>query len=234
MVRYFDADLVAVPTAAEAYYTQIMQPGPGTRPAVTQLYFPDGTLYSETTYANAQRRVLQGPARTYYPGGQPRLQYTNDDGQINGYFRSYYPEGQLKRNDLYDHGRLVKGQYFAPDGTLVEPHVPLRQNPAFPGGDAALVAHLNQHLEYPREAQREAAEGQVIVGFIVTARGDVVDVYVQHSVSPALDAAAVAAVRTLPAFTPGRIDGERQPIPMLVPITFKASGTLKTLRRFGL
>ena len=72
-----------------------------------------------------------------------------------------------------------------------------------------------------------------MVSFVVTARGDVTDVRVNHPNNPLLDAAAVEAVRRLPPFEPGRIDGERMPISMVVPITFKASATMKTLKRLG-
>ncbi|GAA4386070.1 TonB family protein [Hymenobacter koreensis] len=235
MVLYLDEDLVQVPMA-KAYYTQVLKPTNGApkAPAVTLTFFPDGQLYSEVTYANNTRRVQQGPARSFYPNGLLRLSYTADDGQTDGYLRTYYPDGSPKRNDLYDHGRLIKGQYFAPDGQLVEPHVPFRQDPAFPGGNEALVAHLSNHLRYPSGALRDAAEGQVLVAFTVTARGNVDEVRVQQGINPDLDAAAVAAVRTLPAFTPGRADGERIPVTMLVPISFKAPGAVKALRRLGL
>ncbi|RTQ45608.1 TonB family protein [Hymenobacter gummosus] len=232
LVSFYDIDWVAV-KPAQAYYLQVKMPARAGAPALTRIFFPDGRLYSEVSYSTADRRVVQGPVRTWYPDGQPRLDYRADDGKIDGYLRSYYADGRLKRNDLYDHGRLIKGQYFTPDGELVQPHVPVQQDPAFPGGPAALTSYLQGHLTYPTSLT-DVGDGQVLVAFTVTARGDVTDVRVQTSISPQLDAAAVAAVRTLPAFEPGRIDGERTPMTVLVPITFKAPGVIKAMRQLGL
>ncbi|RAK70149.1 energy transducer TonB [Hymenobacter edaphi] len=232
LVSFYDTDLLEA-KPANAYYTQVKLPARAGASALTQIFFPDGRLYSEVSYRSPDRRVVQGPVRTWYPDGQPRLEYRSDDGKIDGYLRTYYPDGQLKRNDLYDHGRLIKGQYFTPEGQLVEPHVAFRQEPAFPGGNPALVAYLQAHLTYPTSLT-DVGDGQVLVGFTVTARGDVTDVRVQSGISPELDAAALAAVRTLPAFEPGRVDGERVPMAMLVPITFKAPGVIKALRQLGL
>ncbi|MCC3158979.1 TonB family protein [Hymenobacter sp. 15J16-1T3B] len=233
LVRFLDAEMLPA-APAQAQYTRVLVPPAGAgSPVVNRLYFPDGQLYSEVTFAAPDRRVQQGPVRTYYPGGQLRMTYQADDDIIDGYLRTYYPDGQLKRNDLYDHGRLIKGQYFTPDGQPVEPHVPFRQDPAYPGGNAALVSYLQAHLTYPK-ALTDVGDGQVLVAFTVTARGNVADVRVKSGVSPELDAAALAAVRTLPAFEPGRLDGERTALPMLVPITFKAPGVIKAMRQLGL
>lgn len=232
LIDYLDADFVKVQTARTAYFTRVKHytsPNGG----VWHTYYPGGQERSAVTYRNFRQFKLQGPALDRYPSGRVKLQYVADDGVIDGYLESFYPDGSPKRKDLYDHGRLVKGQYFGPDGQLIEPYVPFQQNPAFPGGAAALTAAIQQNLVYPPDAVRSAAEGQVLVSFVVTARGDVTEVLVKQPNNPLLDAAAVAAVRRLPPFEPGRLDGERMPIAMLVPITFKASATMKTLKRLG-
>ncbi|GAA4010289.1 hypothetical protein GCM10022408_23160 [Hymenobacter fastidiosus] len=233
LIDYLDVDYVKVPAGNKGAYTRVRHytsPEGGT----WDLYYPSGQQRSVVTYANFRKARIQGLVQDYYPSGLTKLRYVADDGLIDGYLLTYYPNGTLKRKDLYDHGRLIKGQYLGPDGQLIEPHVPLKQDPAFPGGNEALIAAINQRVVYPPDAGRDAAEGRVLVHFIVTARGDVTQVRVPQPGNALLDAAAVAAVRQLPAFEPGRVDGERVPIDMTVPITFKASATLKTLRRLGL
>lgn len=232
VVDYLDVDFVKVQTPRNAYFTRVKHftsAGGG----VWHTYYPGGQERSAVTYGNFHKLKLQGSALDRYPSGRVKLQYVADDGVIDGYLQSFYPDGTPKRKDLYDHGRLVKGQYSDPEGQLVEPYVSFQQNPAFPGGAAALTAAIQQNLAYPPDAVRSAAEGQVMVSFLVTARGDVTEVLVKQPNNPLLDAAAVAAVRQLPPFEPGRIDGERMPINMMVPITFKASPTMKTLKRWG-
>ncbi len=233
LVDYLDADFVRVASPKQAFYTRVKQYTTAAG-GTWSMYYPGGQQRSAVTYASFRRLTLQGPALDRYPNGATKLRYEADDGVVHGYLDGFYPDGTRKRRDLYDHGRLVKGQYFGPDGQPIEPYLSLLQQPAFPGGLAALTAAIQQHLVYPADAVRSAAEGQVMVSFTVTARGDVTEVRVLRPGNAWLDAAAVAAVRQLPPFEPGRIDGERMPIGMLVPITFKASGAMKTLRSLGL
>lgn len=232
LVDFLDADLVKVAPGNKARFTRVKS-FTSVEGGIIATYYPGGQLRSLVNYSDLRNYKRQGPAFDRYPSGRLKLAYDADDGQINGYLLSYYPDGTLKRKDLYDHGQLVKGQYFGPDGQLIEPYVPYQQNPVFPSGTLALMAAIQQHLEYPPGAVRSAAEGQVMVHFVVTARGEVTAVQVPHPNNLLLDAAAVQAVRQLPPFEPGRVDGDRVPIPMLVPITFRASATMKTLKRLG-
>ncbi|WP_259461528.1 energy transducer TonB [Paraburkholderia fungorum] len=54
---------------------------------------------------------------------------------------------------------------------------------------------VRQSLRYPREAQRNGITGDVLVEFVVDARGNMQDVQVVKSADPLLDRAAVNAVK---------------------------------------
>ena len=94
--------------------------------------------------------------------------------------------------------------------------------PSFPGGDAALMRFLSEHVVYPEEAAKNKIEGKVIVQFIIEKDGSVGEVKVARGVDKELDAEAVRVCKLLPKFSPGRnADGEPIKIWYTLPITFK-------------
>jgi TonB family protein len=106
------------------------------------------------------------------------------------------------------------------DNNSDEPYVAVEEMPAFPGGDAALVAYIATNVVYPAEAKKNGTQGRVIARFCVTKTGSIDKVSVLRGVSPELDAEAIRVVKTLPAFTPGRQGGKPVNVWYLVPIEF--------------
>jgi TonB family protein len=87
--------------------------------------------------------------------------------------------------------------------------------PELIGGLGALV----RTLDYPREAEAAGAEGRVVVSFVVTEEGTVEEAEVTAPVHPALDQAALAAVR-FARFIPAHRDGRPIRVRLALPITF--------------
>jgi protein TonB len=88
--------------------------------------------------------------------------------------------------------------------------------PELVGGLPALV----RAIPYPSEAEAEGAEGRVVVTFVVTEQGQVEDAAVTAEAHPALDAAALAAVRRA-RFVPAHRDGHPVRVRLALPITFE-------------
>ena len=95
--------------------------------------------------------------------------------------------------------------------------------PKFPGGDAAMMRWISEHLRYPAMAQENNIQGRVVVQFVVTKTGKVGDVKIIRSRDPDLDREAVRVVRTLPDFTPGTIKGVPVDAWYTLPLTFRLS-----------
>jgi antitoxin component YwqK of YwqJK toxin-antitoxin module len=75
----------------------------GVAEGLTQQYYPNGKLKSETTYHDGYR---QGPAKLYYEDGKIRsLSFFKGDRQ-DSVSRTYYPTGQLNVESTYYAGRL--------------------------------------------------------------------------------------------------------------------------------
>lgn len=99
----------------------------------------------------------------------------------------------------------------------------VEQMPSFPGGEAALFKYISDHLHYPLLAQENNIQGRVLVKFVVRKDGSVGDVQVLRSVDPSLDKEAIRLVKSLPRFTPGKLNGQPVNAWYTIPITFRLS-----------
>ena len=85
------------------------------------------------------------------------------------------------------------------------------------------MQYLSSHIKYPvvTEAKANGIEGRVICTFIVEKDGSITDIKVSRSVDPSLDQEAVRVIGSMPAWTPGRKNGELCRVKFTLPVTFK-------------
>lgn len=95
------------------------------------------------------------------------------------------------------------------------------EKPSFPGGQAKLIDFINRTREYPEEAYRRGVQGRVMCSFIVNADGSVSNVRVLRGVEPTLNSEARRVIRSMPDWSPGRINGKAVPVRVIYPITFR-------------
>ncbi|MBO5455867.1 MAG: energy transducer TonB [Muribaculaceae bacterium] len=100
----------------------------------------------------------------------------------------------------------------------------VEQKPQFPGGEAALLKWVSEHIRYPAMAQENNIQGRVIVQFVVTKTGDVGEVKVVRGKDPDLDKEAMRVVKSLPKFVPGKMNGHSVNVWYTLPISFKLQG----------
>lgn len=96
--------------------------------------------------------------------------------------------------------------------------------PKFPGGDAAMMRWISEHLRYPATAQENNIQGRVVVQFTVSKTGKPYNFKIVRGKSPDLDKEALRVVQTLPDFIPGTIQGVPVDVTYSVPITFRLQG----------
>lgn len=101
------------------------------------------------------------------------------------------------------------------------------QSPTFPGGIKALSEYLKEHISYTPDAIEKKVEGTVFVSFIVDQNGYVNDIKVTHGIHPSLDKAAVDAVKQMPVWIPGRINGKPAKQEFNLPVKFTLPRKLK-------
>ncbi len=93
-----------------------MQLREGVAEGLTQLYYPNGKLKSETMYHHGYR---QGPSTQYYEDGKIRARLFYKGDRQDSVARTYYPNGQLNIESTYYAGKL-HGPYklYSPTGKL--------------------------------------------------------------------------------------------------------------------
>jgi len=96
----------------------------------------------------------------------------------------------------------------------------IEEEAAFPGGQDAMARWLQMNMNYPEKELDQGIGGRVYLRFVVSTKGNISNVTVSRGVSPALDREAVRAVRSMPRWKPGTING--QPVNMWynLPIKF--------------
>ncbi|MBR3897289.1 MAG: energy transducer TonB [Bacteroidaceae bacterium] len=99
--------------------------------------------------------------------------------------------------------------------------------PEFPGGTAELMKFLAMNIKYPVEAQKENVQGRVVVQFVVSKTGKIIDPTIARSVSPELDAEAIRVVNAMPLWTPGEQKGEPVNVKFTLPILFRLTDNKK-------
>jgi protein TonB len=94
-------------------------------------------------------------------------------------------------------------------------------NPEYPGGQGEMMKFIFDNLKYPKEAAEKKIQGRVTVEFLVRTGGNVDNVKVLKSVDPLLDAEAVRVVKAMPAWTPGKHNGNTVAVRFFLPIVFQ-------------
>lgn len=93
--------------------------------------------------------------------------------------------------------------------------------PQYEGGDSAKFKFIANHLSYPKEAMEKNQQGRVIVQFIVSKTGKIINAKVVKGIAPSLDKEALRIVNLFPNWIPGEQAGKRASIYQLILITFK-------------
>ncbi|RYE25908.1 MAG: energy transducer TonB [Sphingobacteriales bacterium] len=96
----------------------------------------------------------------------------------------------------------------------------VEQMPMFPGD--SLGNYISHNTHYPKQAEKEGAEGRAIVKFIVRKDGTIDKPEVIRSTgNELLDAEALRVVKGMPKFIPGKQNGRAVNVFFQIPISFR-------------
>jgi len=93
--------------------------------------------------------------------------------------------------------------------------------PAFPGGEGAMMEWIQKNIEYPQLAVEMGEQGIVYVQFVVNRDGSIEQVKIVRGVSDALDDEAKKVVKRMPKWTPGEQAGKKVRCRFTLPIHFR-------------
>jgi periplasmic protein TonB len=94
------------------------------------------------------------------------------------------------------------------------------QMPEFPGGKDALAKFIAENILYPEVAKKDGVQGKVFISFTVDKKGEVKDAEIARGVHDLLDNEAVRVIEELPAWKPGKQDGNVVDVRFTMPIQF--------------
>jgi periplasmic protein TonB len=134
---------------------------------------------------------------------------TFDDVDQNTAIDEYY----VSRVDVADEEHF-EAEIF----TIVE------EQPAFPGGDAALMEYLGKNISYPPMAKESGIQGTVFVQFVVEPDGSVSNAKILRGIGGGCDEEAIRVVRNMPKWKPGRQRGKPVRVYFNLPIRFILQG----------
>ena len=93
--------------------------------------------------------------------------------------------------------------------------------PAFPGGESAMMTWIQENIQYPQLAVEMGEQGIVYVQFVVNKDGSIEKVKIMRGVSDALDDEAKRVVKKMPKWTPGEQAGKKVRVRYTLPIHFR-------------
>ena len=112
----------------------------------------------------------------------------------------------------------------SPDSMVYDCSV-IDEKPEFPGGIEDLMRYLSENMRYPQSCY-EAADGRVILQFIIDADGSVRNVEVKQSLDKDYyDNELVRVVMEMPRWTPGRLNGKNVSTWYMLPVQFRNIGS---------
>jgi protein TonB len=94
------------------------------------------------------------------------------------------------------------------------------QMPSFPGGKNALNKYIQKHLRYPEKSMKHAAQGKVVLRFIVEPDGSITHAEVLRGMDSECDKVALKAIQEMPKWDPGMQHGVFVAVYYTLPITF--------------
>ncbi len=97
----------------------------------------------------------------------------------------------------------------------------VEEMPTFNGN---LNQWLAENMKYPSEAVKNKEQGRVVVQFIVSKEGEVMEPKIIRSVSPWLDKEALRVVSSMPKWNPGKANGKPVAVRYMLPVSFKLNG----------
>jgi protein TonB len=75
-------------------------------------------------------------------------------------------------------------------------------------------------MRYPSIAKDNRIEGNVIVQFVVSKEGDIINAKIVRSLGGGIDQEALRVVKSMPRWNPGKHNGKAVPVTFTLPIKF--------------
>ena len=208
------------------------------------IFYKNGKLSLETYFKN---NVKNGVSRYYYEDGKLHNLDHYENGVLTDTSYTYRNNGIIKEKKTYANGTLKKTFSFNTAGTLTfeytfnadgdtistnnpageslaiileEPKL-FEELPIYTGGISALYAFLGITIKYPRDARDNNIQGKVMVKFVVDDSGEIRNIQTTNPIYPVIDFEAMRVINSMPAWVPGKQNGENVDVLFNLPVLFR-------------
>lgn len=166
---------------------------------VTSKLFPDNKVPTTDVYFKSPDGSTHSVSfKTYYLGNIPVKTYTL--AELVGGTQKQVPS-QTQESDI---------QYTGEIYTITD------EAPQFPGGQKAMFEYIGNNFNFPAEP----IKGRAILQFVVEKDGNLSNIKVIQSVDPLTDAEAIRVLKSMPKWTPGKMNGKSVRSKFALPIVF--------------
>ncbi len=165
----------------------------------------------EIDITKPEEKIEQPP-----PPQAPDIQIVEDDVEV---------DDDLSFDEV-DENTAVDDYYVNRVEVAEEEHVEaeifriVEENPAFPGGEAAMMEYLGKNTVYPPMAKESNIQGTVHVQFVVEPDGSVSNVTVLRGIGAGCDEEAIRVVKNMPKWKPGKQRGKPVRVYFILPFKF--------------
>lgn len=84
-----------------------------------------------------------------------------------------------------------------------------------------VVSHIKSNLKYPEEAIKSKVQGQVVTEFVIDTNGHIINPVVKKGIGSGCDEEALRVLALMPAWNPGKQDGQPVKVRMILPFLFQ-------------
>lgn len=159
---------------------------------------------------------------SWFENGSPSAAGFYGPGRkARGKWQFFHANGALSALEVYDGELLLSKEYFDESGNKLADTTNKDRSADFQGGDAAWVKYLNKNLYFPSHMKfTEPGKAVVVIGFAIDEEGKVTDAYVETSLHPEMDKAAMNVIRKSPRWHPAINHNRRVKAYRRQPVTF--------------
>lgn len=198
------------------YYSVFFKETPSIQKEIS--YTSTDIKKSESYYTiNNGKKANEGEWKTWYPNSQLKSIEHYENDKREGKLTTYWENGTLKREDVFQNDSLVSGKCYNDSGVETA-YYPYFVKPQFPGGEEEMFKYLKRKIHYPQSYDR--IEGVVMSRFIITEKGEVVNVEVLNKSYENMQREVIRVLKRMPKWEPGKIDGIPVSAYYKLPVTF--------------
>ncbi len=97
----------------------------------------------------------------------------------------------------------------------------VEENPAYPGGEAALYEYLGKSIQYPDLARENNITGTVVIKFVVEKDGSITKASILREIGGGCGKEALRVVNSMPKWKPGKQSGKAVRTEFTLPVQFE-------------